>query len=163
MCTLVAGLMGLQGIMGYQQARAEGQAQSAMYNAQAQQAEANAKMAERQKEQVADQYAQKQEELNARMKLARGSAVANAGASGLSMEGSPLDLLASSEDLYKKDSMNLLSNQRNDTYDLYVQAHDARQNAVMNRASASNAKKQANLSAFSSILGSASSIAKELK
>lgn len=151
-------LMGASGVVQAKAAQDQADAQSAQYNAQAAQADANKRQADRQAAQVADQYADKQREISDKRRLIAGQATASAGASGLTLEGSPLDILGSSYDAYKQDSQKLLTNQRNDTYDLYVQGHDYQQQANQYRAAASNAQSQGRLAAFSSILGTAASM-----
>ena len=113
-------LLGLQMVSNIASTRQEYKSQQRAYEAQAQAARQNATIAERQRSQQADAYAQKQAQLNDRMRLARGQAAAAAGAGGFTAEGSVNDILESSYDAYQKDSMNLLSQQRNDSWSQYV-------------------------------------------
>ena len=75
MCTtaIALGLTALQGYTQYRANEAQTDAQISYYNAQADAAEQNARIQERQGEQIADQYLQQQQKLDARRKLVRGS------------------------------------------------------------------------------------------
>lgn len=140
-------------------------AQMDSYYQQANAAEQNAKTNERKGEQIAEQYALQQSKLNDRRKLVRGQIAAEQGAAGLTGVGSGLDILASSNKQYIQDSYNLLQNQRNDTYDNYVNTVNYRNQASSYRASGDNAKSaigalksQTRLANFGTILGAAASI-----
>ena len=100
-------------------AHQQAKAQSAYYNAQADAAEQNARIADKQREQISDQYLQKQQ-LDARRRLVIGQHAAEAGASGLTSSGSVQDMDASAIDEWRNSSMNLLGNQRNDTKSAYI-------------------------------------------
>lgn len=160
MCTtaIALGLTALQGYTQYRAADAQADAQMAYYNAQADAAEQNARIQERRGEQIADQYLQQQQKLDARRKLVRGQQAAAAGASGLAASGSVLDVMGSSEDAYRKDSLNLLSNQRNDTWSNYVNVVNYQNQANAFRASAANAEQQGKANKFNTILGTATSM-----
>lgn len=160
MCTtaIALGLTALQGYTQYRANEAQTDAQISYYNAQADAAEQNARIQERQGEQIADQYLQQQQKLDARRRLVRGQQAAAAGASGLAAGGSVLDVMGSSEDAYRKDSMNLLSNQRNDTWSNYVNVVNYQNQANAFRASASNARQQGRANRFNTILGTAASM-----
>lgn len=143
MCSLTLALAGVTtGLQMYGQhqqtkaavASANAQAQAAADQAaaaraqaeqQRQQAEAsyqNARIQSRKGEQVAEAYNQKQQELNARRRLAIAANNAQMGAAGLvSNVGSGLDILNATNEAWEQDSLNLLANQRNATYDNYVQ------------------------------------------
>ena len=86
------GLAALQGFAQHRQIRQETKAQTMMYRQQAEAAEENAKIADRQREQVADRYAQEQMRLDARRRLVMGQNAASAGASGLDGAGSVLGM-----------------------------------------------------------------------
>lgn len=92
---------------------------------QRQQAEAsyqNARVQSRKGEQVAQQFLQKQQELDARRRIAIAQNNAQMGAAGImSNVGSSLDILSGINSSWEQDSLNLLGNQRNATYDNYVQ------------------------------------------
>lgn len=152
------GLTALQGISQYNSQKQQYNAQTAMYNAQAKTAENNARISEKKQEQIADQYAAKQSKLNNRMRLAAGSAAAEAGASGLALSGSPLDLLSSSYQAWHDDSNTLLSNQRNDVWSEKLNEINYRNQANSYRASAANAQSQKKSALWGTILGTASSI-----
>ena len=103
-----------QGIMQYKQVKQEAKAKAAMYQQQAQAAEQNAKISELRQDQIADKYANDQRKLDDRMRLMAGQTAAQAGASNMTLTGSPLDILISSYGTYQDDSSQLLQNQRND-------------------------------------------------
>lgn len=155
---VTAALMGLKMISDVTSTRQEYKAQEAAYKAQAQAAQQNAAIAERQRQQQADAYAQKQGELNDRMRLARGQALAAAGASGATGEGSVADILASSQEAYEQDSLNLLQNQRNDSWSSYVNQVNYLNQADAYNTAAKNAVKQGRQKMFATILGNAASI-----
>lgn len=109
---------------------------------QRQQAEAsyqNARIQSRKGEQVAEQFAQKQQQLDARRRLAIASNNAQMGAAGIvSGVGSGLDILTATNDAWEQDSINLLENQRNATYDNYVQEVNYRNQGNAQQAQAFN-------------------------
>lgn len=145
MCSVMGAMMGLQLISGINQNRQIKQqtaAQVSAYNAQAQAADQNARIMDRQREQIAENYAQQQEKLNSKRKLILGQQAASAGASGLDNIGSVLDANSAAISEYRKDSMNLLGNQRNDTLDAYINQVNYENQASAARASAANAKAQ---------------------
>lgn len=160
MCTtaIALGITALQGYTQYRAADQQADAQVAYYNAQADAARQNAAIQEKQGEIIADQYAQQQQKLDARRKLVRGQQAAAAGASGLTTTGSVLDVMGSSEDMYRKDTMNLLQNQRNDTWSNYVNVVNYRNQANAFDASAYNAQQQGKANKFNTILGTAASM-----
>lgn len=160
MCTtaIALGLTALQGYTQYRAADAQADAQMAYYNAQADAAEQSARIQERKGEQIADQYLQQQQKLDDRRRLIRGQQAASAGASGLAAGGSVLDVMGSSEDAYRQDSLNLLSNQRNDTWSNYVNVVNYQNQANAFRASAANAEQQGKANKFNTILGTAASM-----
>lgn len=143
MCSISLALAGLStGLQMYGQAQqtkaavasANAQAQAATDQAaaaraqaeqQRQEAEAsyqNARIQSRKGEQIAEQYNQKQQELNARRRLAIAQNNAQMGAAGLvGGMGSGLDILNATGEAYEQDSLNMLANQRNSVYDNYVQ------------------------------------------
>ena len=160
MCSITMALAGLStglSMYGQQQqtkaavASANAQAQAAADQAaaakaqaeqQRQQAEAsyqNARIQSRKGEQVAEQFAQKQQQLNARRSLAIASNNAQMGAAGIvSGVGSGLDILTATNDAWEQDSINLLENQRNATYDNYVQEVNYRNQGNAQQAQAFN-------------------------
>lgn len=159
MCGVMPVLMGVMGFMQYRQQQAQAASQAGMYRAQAQAAEQNARIENRRQEQIADQYAQQAEKLRARQRIAAGRAAASAGAAGIaSGSGSVLDLLASSEDAYREDQANLLSNQRNDNYASRVTQSNYEHQAASHRAAAKNVEAEARWNGISTILGTAASI-----
>lgn len=153
-----AALMGVQMLAGMGSQRQQYKQQQRMYEAQAQTAQQNAAIISKQREQQAEAYAQKQKQLNDRFRLARGQARAEAGASGLTADGSVADILSSSEDAYKQDSVNLLQSQRNDSWNSYVNEVNYRNQANAYNTAASNAKKQGYQKMFATLVGSAANI-----
>lgn len=133
-------------------------AQTAMYNAQAQAAETNARISDRKQQDIANQALQERDKMDARMRLIAGQNTAEAGATGLSMSGTPLQLMASSYDEYNKDIHNWESNKNNSIYNEYLNGLNYRNEASTARASASNAKTQGRLAMIGTILSGASSI-----
>lgn len=155
---VVASLIGLQaGMQMYGQYQA-GKQQEAMYNAQAEAAQQNASIVSKQREQQAEAYAQQQSRLNDKLKIARGQAIASAGASGISNTGSVTDALGSMEDAHQKDSMTLLQNQRNDNWSAYVKEVNFRNQANAYNAAAHNARTAAKQQMLGTLIGGAASI-----
>lgn len=160
MCGL-PGLIGMQvlsGLSQYQQQKQQYNAQMAVYNTQAAAAENNARISQYKQEQIADQYAEKQSKLNDRMRLAAGNAAAEAGASGLQLSGSPVDLLASGYGAYYDDTNTLLQNQRNDIWSERVNEINYANQANSYRAGAENMRRQKKAALWGTILGTAASI-----
>lgn len=151
-------MMGLQTVAGIGSARQQYKQQEAMYKAQAQTAQQNAAIVSKQREQQAEAYAQKQKQLNDRYRLAGGQARAAAGASGLTADGSVADILSSSEDAYMQDSLNLLQNQRNDSWNAYVNEVNYRNQANAYNSAAKNAVSAGKQKMFSTIIGGAANI-----
>ena len=107
-----------------------------MYNAQAQAAEANKRISDRKQEQIAMQQLQERDKMDNRMKLVAGTNAAEAGAGGLQMAGSPLQLMASSYDEYNKDIYNWEQNKNNAIYNEYLNGMNYQNEANAARASA---------------------------
>ncbi len=158
MCGWVAGLTALGGLFQYKQQQAQANAQASMYRAQADAAAQNARIENRKQEQIADNYAQQQEALRARHRLAMGAQRAETGAAGLNFAGSAMDILSSGYDAYNKDAANLLMNQRNDNYSSRVAESNYINQANQANAAASNVKKQARMAGLATILGTAASV-----
>lgn len=136
----------------------QGKAQAAMYNQQARVAEANARISDRKQEQIADQALQERDKMSDKMRLIQGQNVAETGAGGLAMSGTPLQLMASSYDEYNKDIHNWETNKNNSIYNEYLNGMNYRNEASTARAAASNAKKQTRMAMLGTILSGASSI-----
>lgn len=136
----------------------QGKAQAAMYNQQARVAEANARISDRKQEQIADQALQERDKMSDKMRLIQGQNVAEAGASGLTMSGTPLQLMASSYDEYNKDIQNWETNKNNSIYNEYLNGMNYRNEASTARAAASNTKSQTRMAMLGTILSGASSI-----
>ena len=159
MCSIslaLAGLStGLQMAGQYQQSRA----QAAAYEAQAQAAYQNAKIQNKKTEQVAEQYAQQQRKLDAQRKLVVGQQTAQAGASGIAGNvGSALDIYGASMQAWNEDSINLLNNQRNDTWSNYTNEVNFRNQGNAAMANAKAAKQAGNIAMASTLLGAAASM-----
>ena len=135
--------------------RQEYKSQQRAYEAQEAAARQNAAIAARQREQQADAYAQKQSQLNDRMRLVRGQAAAAAGAGGFTADGSINDILDSSYDAYKQDSMNLLSQQRSDSWSQYVNQVNYINQANAYDNAARMARKEGHQKIFGTLLGAA--------
>lgn len=166
MCSITLALTGLTTGLSmasqYQQSRAQASAYEAQAEAAKQQAEAarlqakyqqqqadaeyqNARIQNRKGEQIAEQYAEQQRQLDARRRLAVAQQTTQAGASGIvGGLGSSLDIYNASMDAWNQDSLNLLSNQRNATYDNYVQEVNIRNQGNALVAQSANTKQQAN-------------------
>ena len=159
MCSISLALMGLTTGMQvagqYQQSRA----QAAAYTAQAEAAEQNARIQNRKGEQIAENAAQEQRKLDNRMRLVAGQQNAQAGASGLvGGMGSALDVYNASMEAWQEDTQNALWNQRNNTYNNYVQEVNFRNQGNAYRAQASAAKSAGNMAIAGTLLGAASSV-----
>ena len=135
--------------------RQEYKSQQRAYEAQEAAARQNAAIVDRQRSQQADAYAQKQSQLNDRMKLVRGQAAAAAGAGGFTATGSVNDILDSSYDAYQKDSLNLLSQQRNDSWSAYVNQVNYLNRANAYDSAARQVRKQGHQKIFGTLLGAA--------
>lgn len=133
-------------------------AQTAMYNAQAQAAEANARISDRKQQDIANQALQERDKMDNKMRLIAGQNTAEAGATGLSMSGTPLQLMASSYDEYNKDINNWETSKNNSIYNEYLNGVNYRNEANSARAAASNAKTQGRLQMLGTILSGASSM-----
>lgn len=142
--------------MGAYGQKQQADAQSSAYSAQAQAAEQNAKIANRQQESVADAYAEKQGELRRRMRVAAGQQAAAYGARGLEGgAGSALDVLAGTYEGYQRDSTNLLANQRNDVWGKQVEETNFLNQGSQYRAAASNASKAGKWGALTTLVSGA--------
>lgn len=133
-------------------------AQTAMYNAQAQAAEANARISDRKQQDIANQALQERDKMDNKMRLIAGQNTAEAGATGLSMSGTPLQLMASSYDEYNKDINNWETSKNNSIYNEYLNGVNYRNEASSARAAAANAKRQGRMQMLGTILSGASSM-----
>ena len=157
--TLGIGLTALQGVSAISSTNQQAKAQQAYYDAQAQAAEQNADIQAKRGEQIAEQYAYEQQKLNDRRRIAAGQQAAAFGAAGISGEmGTALDLSDSSFRAYRKDSNQLLGNQRNDQWSNYLGVVNYKNQANAARASAYNVKQQAKQQNMGTILGTAANI-----
>ena len=158
MCSVLAGLTALGGVMQYQQAQAQADAQAKAYEAQADQAKQNAATEGYRQEQIADKYAREAEDLKHRQRIIAGQQRAQAGAAGLGMAGSPLDILTAGADAYNEDKMTLLSNQWNDNYNSRVAQSNYLAQESSYRSAADNTRSAAKMQGIATILGTAASI-----
>lgn len=159
MCSLTVGLMAAQMGMQMYQNNQQSKAQAAQYKMQAKQAKWNAAAEAHKAEKIAEGYAEKQRQLNDKFKLAAGNARAQFGASGLDSQGGSLeDVLSSSSDAYNRDTQNLLSNQREDTWASYVNQVNYLNEQNAYNTMAKNTKRQLAFNQFGTILSGVSSI-----
>ena len=84
-------------------------AQVSMYKAQAQAAEVNKRISDRKQEQIAMQQLQERDKMDNRMRLVAGTNAAEAGAGGLQMAGSPLQLMASAKNARRQGNLAMVS------------------------------------------------------
>lgn len=159
MCSLIVGLMAAQmGLSMYQQ-NAQYHAQKQALDMQAQQAKWNAAAEEHKASKMVENYAQKQHAMNDKYKLAVGNARAQFGASGLDSQGGSLeDVIGASTDAYNRDSQNLLSNQREDSWASYVKQTNYLNEMNAYNQMAKQAKKQRNIGYVGTLLNGAASI-----
>lgn len=136
----------------------QAKAQTAMYNAQAQAAEANARISDRRQQDIANQALQERDKMDDKMRLIAGQNTAETGATGLSMSGSPLQLMSSSYDEYNQDINNWETSKNNSIYNEYLNGVNYRNEANSARAAAANAKTQGRMQMLGTILSGASSI-----
>ncbi len=161
MCGIAGVMMGLSALSGYnqyQQQQSAYEAQARSYEAQAQAAKQNQKIAEAQRSQVADTYAEKQKNLDARRRIALGQQAAEAGASGLAGTGSVLDVGAATQEAWKQDSMNLLQNQRNDAMSAWINQANYINQERQAQAAANNTRAQAKKAKLASLVNTAVSM-----
>lgn len=158
MCSVIGaiGLLSQYGQMQAQQQQYEAQARA--YEAQAQAAEFNKRLSDRKQEQIAENALVDRKRLDDKYRRTMGQISANAGAGGFTLEGSPLDIMASSADEYNRDVNIWDANKNNDVYDEYVRGVNYQNQANTARASAANARQQASAARRASILGMAGSI-----
>lgn len=136
----------------------QAKAQTAMYNAQAQAAEANARISDRRQQDIANQALQERDKMDNKMRLIAGQNTAEAGATGVSMNGTPLQLISSSYDEYNKDINNWETSKNNSIYNEYLNGVNYRNEASSARAAAANAKTQGRMQMLGTILSGASSM-----
>ena len=161
MCSLSAAMIGItaaQGLFQMQSTRQQAKAQASYYSAQADAARQNARIADVQRGQIADQYFQRQQQLDARRRLTLASNRAETGASGLDGTGSVADMASSINDEWRNQSMNLLANQRNDTKSAYINQVNYENQANAADASAYNAKAQGRSAMLGTLLSTALSV-----
>ncbi len=158
MCSVMMGLVALQGIMQHIQIQNATESQAQAYQAQAEAANQNAQIMERQRDMIAEQYAQRQRVLDDKRRLVLGQQAASAGASGLDGGGSVSDAGSAAISAYRNDSMNLLSNQRNDTLNAYREQVNYMNAASGARAAAANVKRQGRIQLLANFVNTAMGI-----
>lgn len=159
MCSLTIGLMAAQTGLQMYQNNQQAKMQEAQYKMQAKQAEFNRAAEQHKAEKMVESYAQKQHALNDKFKLATGNARAQFGASGLDSQGGSLsDVIGASTDAYNRDSQNLLSNQREDSWASYVSQVNQLNEMNAYNTMAKNTKRQLAFNQFGTILSGVSSI-----
>ena len=159
MCSLTVGLMAAStGLQMYQQNQ-QNKAQQAAYDAQIKAATFNKAAEEHKAEKTAENYAQKQHQLNDKYKLAVANARAQFGSSGLDSSGGSLsDVLDASADAYSRDSVNLLSSQREDEWASYTKQVQYQNEINAYNTMKQNAKKNGRLAMWGTALQGAASI-----
>ena len=158
MCSVLAGLTALGGIMNYQQQQAQADAQAEAYKRQAEAAEQNARIEGKRQEQIADKYARESDNLRQRQRIIAGQQRAQAGSAGLGMAGSVMDILSAGNEAYNQDKMTLLYNQRNDNFNSRVTQSNYLNQAASYRSAAENTLYNAKIGGVATILGTAASI-----
>lgn len=160
MCSLTLALAGIStGLQAYGQYQ-QGQTQAAAAQAQADAAYQNAKIQNRQAEQIAENAAMEQRRLDNRMRAIAGQQAAQAGASGIvGNVGSPLDVYNASMAAWGEDTQNALWNQRNNTYNSYVREVNYRNQGNAYSAQAKAAKQAGTLNAVGTIISGAAAMA----
>ena len=127
--------------------------------AQAEAAEQNAKLQNRQGELIAEQYGQKQRELDNRRRLVQGAQRAEAGASGIAGGmGTAMDMQVATTNAWQEDSENLLGNQREAVYNNYIKEVNYRNQAESYRAQAAAARRAGSMAQWGTLLSGAASL-----
>lgn len=124
MCSVLAGLTAITGVLQYQAQQDQAAAQAARYRAEAENyqnqalaAQQNAQIEGKKQEVIADNYARQEKELRDRRRIIAGQQRAQAGAAGIGQGGSLLDIQSAGDEAYVQDKLTLLSNQRYENYD----------------------------------------------
>jgi len=159
MCSLALALAGIStGLQAYGQYQ-QGQTEAKAAQAQADAAYQNARIQNRQSEQIAENAAVEQRKLDNRMRAIAGQQRAQAGASGIMGNvGSPLDVYTSSMEAWGEDTQNALWNQRNNIYNSYVREVNYRNQGNAYTAQAKAAKQAGTIGALGTLLGGAASM-----
>lgn len=156
MCDPVTGLMIASTLLSAGGAIQQGNAQAAASRHQAQVAEMNATLADRQARDALERGKLAEQEKRRETARLLGAQQAAFAANGVDLTmGSPLDTIAGSAALGEIDALTIRSNAAREAYDFDVQGMNQRANANLARAQASSAKTGSLLSAGSTILGGA--------
>lgn len=160
MCGVAEGIAAAAALAGAYGQYEEGKAQASAARAQADAARQNARIENKRQEMIADKYAQEDLRRRAQLRLNAGTNRANAGSAGLDIGGSSsvLDILTSSQEAYRQDKMNSLTNQRNENWMSRQNEANYLTQASAYDAQADNARRIGNIGAISTILGGAASI-----
>lgn len=162
MCTAVLsmGLTALGTYQNYQAANAQADAQAKQYEYQAQVAEQNAALANRQAESNAESGAMKAQQVLQRAKQVKAAQAAAYSANGVDVSsGSALDILSDTEAQGQLDKANMLYDAANNTWSLQSQAVNYQNQAAANRSSANNAREAGKMNSMSALLTGVSSLA----
>ena len=135
-----------------------GQQQSAMYKAQAQVAEQNAKTAAAQGEEALMTGAREEKQLRRQGAQFAGAQMARMAASGGQVGGSALSVLADTGMGIEEDAEMIRYNTMKNKWGMDVQATNFRNEASAARAAGKNAKTAGYLGAFNTLLGTAGSV-----
>jgi hypothetical protein len=146
----------------YQAANAQADAQAKNYEYQAQVAEQNARLANRQAESNAEAGAMKAAQVLQRARQVKATQAAAYSANGVDISsGSALDILSDTEAQGKLDQAQTLYDAANNTWSLQTQATNYENQASADRASASNARSAGKMNAMSALLTGVSSLASQ--
>lgn len=159
MCSITMALTGL--MTGMQMASQHQQTKAAVQTAEAQAeaAEQNAKLQNRQGELIAEQYGQKQRELDNRRRLIQGAQRAEAGAAGIAGGlGTAMDMQLATTDAWLEDTANLLGAQRDAVYNNYIKEVNYRNLAGSYRAQAAAARRAGSMAQWGTLLSGAASL-----
>lgn len=164
MCDPVTGLIVASTLMTAQGQIYQGQAQANAANYNAQIAEMNATLAERRAKDAIERGRAEEQKKRQEVAQVMGAQQAAMAANGVDIGfGSPLDTLVGTAQLGELDAMTIRSNTFREEYDYRVQAVNQRADASLKRMEAKAAKTAGWLSAGSTVLGGATSVAKYQK
>lgn len=159
MCSIMMALTGVMtGLQMYgQHEQTKAEVKSLEYQAEA--AERNAKLQNRQGELLAEQYGEKQRELDNRRRLIQGAQRAEAGAAGIAGGlGTAMDMQLATTDAWLEDTANLLGAQRDAVYNNYIKEVNYKNQASAYRSQAEAAKRSGSLAQWGTLLAGAASM-----
>lgn len=162
MCISTAILTGLGTAFGAVSSIQQGKAQSAMYQAQANTADQNAKISEKQAEISAQNGADEEQRVRNRTAAIAGSQKAAFSASGLdTAQGSPLDVLTDTNTQGNLDALSTRTNAANQTWGYQAEQNNYNNQAGAMRSAASNASQAGTIGAFTSLLTGSTALQKQ--